>query len=174
MVLTVLDIKDIPKKYIDKFTTHGETIYIDTQKTGFGKKQFMLCPYCGERRAELYYHNNKFCCRSCIGVNIYSYRTNIYDEGGERLILYYILKIAKKLNLKYKDLKFPIRAEDFLFLKPKYMRWEKFAITLKQLTILETMRSKNIFLGYTYSARDIKANLNKEFLKDMDIETVRW
>lgn len=173
MKLLLLDIRDIPKEYKCGITVCGKSIYMSMQKTGFGEKRFMICPKCGRRRVKLYYHNNEFYCRSCIGINIYMNRTNMYDEGGVHLIMYYIVKVAKKLNIEYKDLKFPLSPEDFLFSKPKYMRWEKFVLIVKQLIALEAMRWRAIE-GYTFTATVIKENINEDFLKDMSMDTLKW
>lgn len=53
------------------------------------------------------------------------------------------------------------------------MRGEKFVLTVKQLTILESMRMLNIIYGTSYTPKDIKANLQEEFLKNMSIKSLK-
>lgn len=142
---TVTDIQEIP---------------IEKQKTGFGYKSFFICSECGERRTKLYYKYGMFICRSCCNENIYKHRTNIYDEGGEGLIVYKINKLAKKLGVRATEVKYPISRLDFFDKRPKYMRYKEFEVILSQLEILEELRFNAIFFGTKYSASEINKLIN--------------
>lgn len=142
---TVTDIQEIP---------------IEKQKTGFGYKSFFVCSECGERRTKLYYEFGMFICRSCCNENVYKHRTNIYDEGGEGLIVYKINKLAKKLGVKPSEVIYPINKLNFFDKKPKYMRYKEFEIILKQLEKLEELRFNVIFFDAKYSASEINKLIN--------------
>lgn len=142
---TVTDIQEIP---------------IEKQKTGFGYKSFFVCSECGERRTKLYYKFGMFICRNCCNENVYKHRTNIYDEGGEGLIVYKINKLAKKLGVRATEVKYPISRLDFFDKRPKYMRYKEFEVILSQLEILEELRFNAIFFGTKYSASEINKLIN--------------
>ena len=139
----------------EPMVTEVQDIVIDKQKTGFGYKSFFVCSECGERRTKLYYKYGMFICRSCCDENIYKHRTNIYDEGGEGLIIYKINKLAKKLGVKSNEIIYPINKLNFLYKRPKYMRHKEFETILRQLEILEELRFNVIFLNAKYSASEI-------------------
>lgn len=139
----------------EPMVTEVQDIVIDKQKTGFGYKSFFVCSECGERRTKLYYKYGMFICRSCCDENVYKHRTNIYDEGGEGLIIYKINKLAKKLGVKPNEIIYPINKLNFLYKRPKYMRHKEFETILRQLEILEELRFNVIFLNAKYSASEI-------------------
>lgn len=135
--------------------TDIQEIPIAKQKTGFGNKSLFVCSECGERRTKLYYKFGMFICRSCCDENVYKHRTNIYDEGGEGLIIYKINKLAKKLGVRASEVIYPINRINFLDKRPKYMRYKEFETILSQLEILEELRFNVIFLDAKYSASEI-------------------
>ncbi|MEG2415899.1 MAG: hypothetical protein RR942_13890 [Romboutsia sp.] len=144
----------------ENMVTDIQEIPIDKQKTGFGYKSFFICSECGERRTKLYYKYGMFICRSCCNENIYKHRTNMYDEGGEGLIIYKINKLAKKLGVRASEVKYPVNRFDFIDKRPKYMRYKEFDMILSQLEILEDLRFNVIFQDYKYSASEINKLVN--------------
>lgn len=137
-----------------------EVIKISKQKTGFGEREFFICPKCGKRRQQLYYSKGYFICRCCLDKNIYKYRTNLYDEAGIDLINYKMIKLAQKIKI---DLKFPFEQWDYIWDRPKYMRHEKFERVLRQLMVLQQLRNNALFYNVKYSASQIN-----QILKDVE------
>ena len=171
-----------------KSYTHGgwcnykiQDIFISKQKTGFGERKFFVCPECGERRTKIYCYENKekFKCRSCLDKNIYSERCNLYDGGGTALIEYKFFNLISKLDLKQtcKKRHIPFDARYYGSCKPKYMRYEKFELILKQLTALSAMRDTVILQKCSYSTKYINGLLNSNVLKKLnfiDIPDAIW
>lgn len=158
-IISVLE-KHIGFNSKEPIVTDIQEIPIAKQKTGFGHKSFFVCSECGERRTKLYYKFGMFICRSCCNENVYKHRTNIYDEGGEGLIIYKINKLVKKLGVKPSEVKYPINRLDFYDKRPKYMRYKEFEIILKQLEKLEELRFNVIFFNAKYSASEINKLIN--------------
>lgn len=180
MLLYELDIKDI-RKYIDdnkeSININNTKIYLDRQKTGYGYKTLLICPKCGERRTKLYSKDNETIglrCRSCIGTNIYKNRTDIYDEGGTELIEYKLYKLLKsidyKMSITNKHIPFDYRL--YWNCKPKYMRYNKFILILKQLTALSAMRDRVIIQKCNYDTRYVNALLNSNSLKSLEFNEI--
>lgn len=158
-----------------------QEILISKQKTGFGYKSFFICPICGERRTKVYCYEGKkvFKCRNCIGRNIYSERCNLYDGGGTDLIEYKFFEIISELDLSKTSKKrhIPFDSRYYGPCKPKYMRYEKFELILKQLTALSAMRDTVIFQKCSYSTQYVNGLLNSNSLKKlkiMDIPDIIW
>lgn len=116
-------------------------------------------------------------CRSCRGNNIYKYRTNIYDEGGIELIEYKFYKLLK--NIDYKKVltnkHIPFNYRFYWHCRPKYMKYNKFNLILKQLTSLGAMRDTVILQKYSYSTKEINYILdNVEKLELIEIFDSIW
>lgn len=183
MLLHELNIKDL-KKYIDKdkdyININNSKINLDKQKTGFGYKSFFICPECGERRTKLYSNDNgviELSCRSCIGINIYKNRADLYDEGGTELIEYKFYKLLNKINYKeaLTNKYIPFDYRFYWNCRPKYMRYNKFNLILKQLTSLGAMRDTVILQKYSYSTKEINYILdNVEKLELIEIFDSIW
>ena len=143
----------------NKIKYTGESIYLAKQKTGFGYKTFFICPYCGERRQTLYLdpETKQLMCRCCTDANVYKRRTNLYDEGGTDIIDYKMIKLAKSVNIK---LKYPFKAKDYIYNKPKYVRYEKYLKVIRQLIVLEQLRTDAIFFKARYSTKRINELLD--------------
>lgn len=166
-----IDIRDL-KEYNDDFICiNGQNIKLLLQRTGFGYKKFFQCPLCEKRREKLYKKNQVFICRSCIDINIYKTRTNLYDEKSENLIQYYIKKYITELGIDfYEKDKFGWREvsySNFLSValsrgKPKYMREAKYEYLMKSLFLLDWMYWQSLSGKTNYTARDIKDMLHKE------------
>ena len=166
-----IDIRDL-KEYNDDFICiNWQNIKLLLQRTGFGYKKFFQCPLCEKRREKLYKKNQVFICRSCIDINIYKTRTNLYDEKSENLIQYYIKKYITELGIDfYEKDKFGWREVSYLnFLsvalkrgKPKYMRDEKYSYLIKSLFLLDSMYWKALNRKVKYTAKDIKEILQKD------------
>jgi len=123
----------------DYTLTELQSIDIVKQKTGFGYKKFFKCPYCGQRRQHLYFVAGelKFACRSCININIFRYRCNLYDGKVSNVISYKVAKIMRDLK---KDNSYSMyNLVENIPDKPKYMRWEKYALSVKRLYFLHWM-----------------------------------
>lgn len=166
-----IDIRDL-KEYNDDFICiNGRNIELLLQRTGFGYKKFFQCPLCEKRREKLYGKNQTFICRSCIDINIYKPRTNLYDEKSENLIRYYITKYITELGIDfYEKDKFGWREVSYLnFLsvainkrKPKYMRESKYGYLIKSLFLLDWMYWQALAGRKSYTARDIKDMLHRD------------
>lgn len=116
-----------------------QRIDIVKQKTGFGYKKFFKCPYCGQKRQHLYYVESefKFVCRSCISINVFKYRTNLYDGNVANVITYKVAKIMRDLKADNSYSMYDLVAK--IPQKPKYMRWERYEISVKRLYFLHWM-----------------------------------
>lgn len=123
--------------YQDHITVAEEEIYIDTQNTGYGSKRFFVCPYCGESRQYLYYHNNTFKCRFCANLR---YRcTNEYKDGFEPIDRK-IKGICDKLKVEnYLDY---LNLENRWPPKPYKMRWKTYSDLIFKLRFYQTKRGE--------------------------------
>jgi hypothetical protein len=130
------DFKTISNDYT---LTELQNIDIVKQKTGFGYKKFFRCPYCGQRRQNLYYLESelKFACRSCISINVFRYRCNLYDGKVSNVISYKVAKIMRDLKADNSYSMYDLLEK--IPYKPKYMRWEKYALSVKRLHFLYWM-----------------------------------
>lgn len=156
----------------DYILTELQSIDIVKQKTGFGYKKFFKCPYCGKRRQHLYFATDLkdtpvFACRDCIVSNVYKYRTNLYDGGnGECLIYYKVAKLLKELNAPIERGTMPRIFMCGLLSdipkRPKYMREEKYALTIKRLHFIYWMWNECMCGKQKYNARDINDMLEKK------------
>lgn len=164
-----IDIRDL-KKYDDDFISiNGNSIKLVIQRTGFGYKKFFECPLCGKRRERLYEGNNIFLCRSCINVNIYSSRTNLYDEKGENLIRYKVSQILTELQIDIYErgtYGYVVSMGTFLNIasekeKPKYMREKRYGYLRKSLFFLDWMYWRCVAGIENYSAVEIKQMLEE-------------
>lgn len=168
---------DIAEDRLIVYSRQGaKEIYISKQKTGYGKKSFFKCPNCGERRIKLYTdkRNIDFKCRSCMDKNVYKTRCNLYDGGGTDLIEYKFYKILDKLDKENSttDKHIPFDYRFYWSCRPKYMRYERFELILKQLTALEGMRMTNILQKRTYNTKEINRILTSKKLKELDIKAI--
>lgn len=133
----------------DYSLTELQSIDIVKQKTGFGYKKFFKCPFCGQRRQNLYYSESdlKFACRSCININVFRYRTNLYDGNVANVISYKVAKVMKELNANTSHVSM-FNLIEHIPDKPKYMRWDKYEISVKRLYFLHWMWEQCITKEY--------------------------
>lgn len=117
-----------------------QSIDIVKQKTGFGYKKFFKCPYCGKQRQNLYFAESelKFACRSCININVFRYRTNLYDGNVVNVISYKVAKIMRELKADTSHVSMCDLIEH-IPAKPKYMRWDRYSLSVRRLYFLHWM-----------------------------------
>jgi len=164
----MMDIRNIPAEYKERFNIYDTDIYTSEQKTGFGVKRFMHCPYCDSRRERLYIVNEKaIYCRSCLppGLSIYKGLTHSTD-GGYKEIEYRMKRAAQKYQIPIKA--WPFKYTDVILDRPKYYRLKKWEEGLRVLQILENLRSQSIFFSNRYEAAMIN-KLLENHLYDYDL-----
>lgn len=145
-----------------RVSIYGGAVDIDLQRTGFGYKRLFICPRCGERRAKLVIHNDGVYCRGCVPFDIYAYRRNMYDEGGQRLIEWHMKRIADKAGLSFKyPFKYIYFLEDILKLTPA--KQDAYRDILVKLQMLENMRFSAIFFGRQFTAKHIREYTNPAY-----------
>ena len=130
----------------------SQVIDLAYQKTGYGQKRFLVCPYCSKRVQRLYQEEgNEWQCRKCSGVNPYRGIQNNtkgrYDEIGYRM-----RKIAEKNNISFTH---PFDYLEFAF--DARIQKKKFRESVKVLQALESMRFHSMFFGATYEPKVIRA-----------------
>lgn len=174
-----IDIRDLPNSDDQCVTVliEGETmpynIDISHQITGFGVKQFFICPMCGSRREYLYLKNGELLCRNCLPKKESPYRIiKNSTKGGHRYISYMMHQIAYKYGIKLDG---PFCYLQLALKKPKYMHdstWERVA---RELQMLESFRVQSIpgtlgsYHSRIYKVKDIQYALNHcLYLFDLD------
>jgi len=129
--------------------TFGEKyrISIVKQKTGFGEKTFMICPFCGVKRTRLYISretlNLGFLCWKCYPQDFYKGVTH-HDPGSTRNIVYRMNRLSEEIGVVTK---IPFNPWDYILDRPRYMRHYKWEQFLRRMTILENMRIQSIGAG---------------------------
>lgn len=155
-LFSIIRTSDIPRTYTDGARINSTDITMVPQRVGFGYKRLFLCPRCGARREKLLIYDNRLIlCRECSLVDPYRYRRNLYDEGGTRLIVWHMRKVAGKAGI---ELSFPFKYFNHLdismALSPK--KQERFCEVLQRLQVLENMRFCAIVWDVPFTAADIK------------------
>lgn len=149
-------------------------IYFAQQKTGYGSKNFFICPTCGNRREKLFIINKNVYCRSCSPISPYKGIQNS-TKGGERELAYRISKTAREYQINYK---FPFRYWEYIFDRPKYMRVKKWQDGIRKMQILENMRFQNILYKTNYEPKLInfifKYCLYRHSIKDIHGYIIDW
>jgi hypothetical protein len=168
-------IGDIPTDYnpmdYNPIVIAGKSISLVTKSAGYGSRHFFICPRCGEHRAKLYtYENCVVFCRSCLPLDLYRYRRNMYDEGGTRLISWHLRKLMKTVGVK--DIRLPFCYLDYIDARPRYMRHEKFEKIIKKAQMLENMRWCALLVKQRFTAADIKEYTSDEYLDQHDIHEI--
>lgn len=130
---------------------------LDYQKTGYGKKAFLVCPMCGKRRQYLIVCRNNVCCNDHLLHNG-TFKGGHYNgiqyttKGGMDRIAYTMKKIAEKNYI-------PFRVGDDPTLclirdqRPRYMRKRKFADVIARLNILDELRCTAIIKTFPFGKR---------------------
>lgn len=110
------------------------------KKTNYGERKFFICPICDESKQYLYYVGGIWKCSSCSNLKYKS--TYTYRNGMDYCDLK-IDKILDQLNL-YHDIKY--YTGDLLpYIKPKYMRWEKYNRLRKEMIHWQEERDNRWF-----------------------------
>jgi len=162
----VLDIRTISKveKEAVSVEVYDETIFISSQKTGYGKKLFFDCPKCDNRREKIYIVNRElFYCRSCLPKKLSVYRGVTHTtKGGTGEIQYRMERLAAQYKI---PLEYPFNYISVMMDRPKYYRVEKWDQGMRKLQILENMRGQSIYMSKRYEINIINKALENH-LKD--------
>lgn len=162
---------DLPGKHFE--------IGIDRQKTGIAEKFFLICPKCNTRRTKLYISTERmelgFLCWKCYPGDFYKGSTHC-NPGSRRNIEYRMVRLAEKMGVV---IEIPFNPWHPGLEKPRYMRWEKWAKFIRQMTILENMRIQSIgapMIGIPkkiYSAKTIKYYMDEIMNIDLELEELK-
>lgn len=132
-------------------TGKKNTIQLGHQKTGFGKKQFLLCPYCSRRVEILYHSKSGYKCRMCTGIKHYKGIKNM-TKGGADEIAYRMKQYAYKNEIEFD---FPFNYMSFW--NDVRVKRKSFRNKLIVLQGLENMRFQAIMGKVTYSPKIISS-----------------
>ena len=132
-------------------TGKQNTIEFCYQKTGFGKKRFLMCPYCSKRVEILYRSESGYKCRDCLGIKPYRGIKNM-TKGGADEIAYRMKQYAYKHDITFE---FPF--DYTVFGNDERSRKQSFRDKLMVLQGLENMRFQAIMGKTTYSSKVISS-----------------
>ena len=159
MIVQCLDVNKIKDKVspdhcqLTYTTDQKRPLQVEYQKTGYGKRPFLICPLCGRRFKRLYLCGNVLMCRDCGNVPVYKGIQNNtkggYDEIGYRMQRY----------ADAHDIRFSFPFDYLAFVLDERCSLKSFRLSLKILQGLENMRSQSIFEQKQYSNQTIKAVL---------------
>lgn len=127
------------------------------QKTGYGEKNFFVCPKCGSRRTKLYLYRTLLLCRKCYPIPIYRSIKNV-TPGGYKYIAHKMSVLAQHEGIE-------LKRGPFCYLeysKPKYKHFEKWHMAITKLQALENMRNQAIFFRKRYPLDVIDSVLKEE------------
>lgn len=161
-MLYKIAMKDIPTSYKTGARLYGTNVYFAAQKTGYGTRRLFICPTCDERRMALFRFQGELYCRSCLPFDIYHYRRNLYDEGGTALIYWNMRRLLASVGIT--KITYPFEYQNYLFNRPRYIRQDKYAKTIKKAQMLENMRFCALFFNKTFTAADIRAYTADSFI----------
>lgn len=118
---------------------------IDKQKTRYGEKSFLRCPYCFRSREHIYYIKGSWKCRECGQLKYIS--TTTYRKGME----YCDLKIDKILDKLGVEHKIEYYTGDLVpYIKPYKMRWKTYLKLISELKYWQSERADR-WINYVYS-----------------------
>ncbi len=163
----VLTISDVPHDYVDSVVAGGITVRIVMQRTGFGYRRYFLCPSCSRKCEKLHLLSNGFHCHRCMPFDLYGFRRGLYDEGGDRLITWHMMKLGYTIGID--PIEYPFHYWRYVLERPKSMRQEKYRKTLLKLQILENMRLATLICGCIFTGTDIKKYTSELFIKHFDL-----
>lgn len=132
-------------------TGKQNTIEFCYQKTGFGKKRFLMCPYCSKRVEILYRSESGYKCRDCLGIKPYKGIKNM-TKGGADEIAYRMKQYAYKHDITFE---FPF--DYTVFGNDERSRKQSFRDKLIVLQGLENMRFQAIMGKTIYSSKVISS-----------------
>jgi len=147
------DVKEIADKQEAYFMIEGKAYHLNLayQKTGFGRKAFLLCPKCGSRRTKMYLYGDGLMCRGCLPVRLYRGLTDT-GKGSYKSIAYRMNRLAERNGIQ---LKMPFCYMDYP--KPKGKNADAWSFLLSKLQALENMRNQAIFFNKRYSDKTIRS-----------------
>ncbi len=143
-------------EYIDVTVDKRESlrVFLSKQRTGYGYKNFMICPFCGTRHIRLYLCNQKLMCRKCFPENVYS-GIQHHNKGGNKDIAYRIYRYAAAHGVTIK--RFPFNYWEYD--KPKNRKEASWVNILTVLQALEDMRYQTIAYHKIWNSKTIKSIL---------------
>ncbi len=160
-----IDVMDVQQYFkggnrIFYITDYKRPLVMDHVKVGFGFRNYLICPECGNRFVKLYLCGNRFVCRKCGKVPVYSGIQNT-TKGGYKEIQYRMERYAGKHKIQFE---YPFDYLDFVF-------DQKDPEALRVLQALENMRCQSIFFGVKYSSSTIRSVLSGDhpIMKDDQI-----
>ena len=165
IVLGTLRVSDMPAEYQDTVTVADVTVRITMQRTGFGYRRYFICPNCTRKCGKLNHINlikGALYCQSCIPINLYHVRRNLYDEAGTSLITWHMGKLAPAISGQ--PIKFPFDYNRYPIDPPPNMSRKKYRETLLKLQVLENMRFATLARGTRFTAADIRKYTGKCFI----------
>lgn len=158
------------------FLCNDKPVHVELarQKTGFGYKAFMVCPWCGSRRVELYMYHDELICTDYYPVRVYKTRQDSTDGGYEE-IGYRMNRLAARYGIQIEQ---PFFYYQMIFKKPKYMHQNTWEHILRQLQLLANMRFQALFFKKRYSPKFIRYALKHCLylysLYDMEKYLIYW
>lgn len=180
---TYIDVKDFNKLGCKELQTamiqlksgRKYSIQFSQQKTGYGKKLFLICQGCSSRRTKLFVCGNELLCRECYPLPEYRGIKNV-TPGGYEYIEWRMLMLARSKQI---PLKFPFHYLEYQ--KPKYKHFDKWQEAIKKLQALENMRNQAIFFKKRYTLKTINrvyhgqhSLLKQCSLQELDRYFYRW
>ena len=176
MKLNVKQIIDEVGKDCDQAKVGDLIIGLSEQKTGYGIKKFIICPYCFNRVTDLYIKDQTtMYCRHCSPVSPYRDIQNTND-GSLRDLHYRMDRIGGEFKI---DFDYPFSYQKHISERPKQYNKKKWLEGLTKLQILENMRNSNIFYNKRYSAKIINKTLKRwdtlpHTLKEIESYFIDW
>lgn len=143
-------------KYIDLLVDGRESIriHLSRQRTGYGYKNFMVCPVCGTRHIELFLYSQMLICRNCYPDNIYE-GIQHPKKGGYKSIAYRMQRYASTHGITIK--KFPFNYVDYE--RPINRKESSWVNNLIVLQALENMRYQTFTCHKEWSSNTIRSVL---------------
>ena len=140
-----------------------QNIRFSKVQVGYGFKNFLVCPICGQNRAKLYLEGKLFKCAVCCSVKPYRGIQNT-TKGGNEYLGYKMKRFAHKVGIG--GFEYPF--EYLRHICPKGKNQDKWRYNLKIMQAFENMRSQSIFSGKVWKSETIKSveNGKNKFLNN--------
>lgn len=116
------DLETLQVNYSSQNRSYSHSISIDSQPVHFGGRRiFLVCPMCNQRRKQLYISQSEIGCRKCQCLHYKSQSKTQTERSLDRYI-----KLAKKVEF----------LEIGLCSKRKYQHWKTFSEISKEMEII--------------------------------------
>lgn len=145
-------LKSCKNKLTADYGGHTVKFFFGKVKTGFGVRNYFICPVCGQYRVTLVWNGKMFLCFKCAGINPYE-GIQKSTRGGDEFLLYKMERYAHKRGVE--GFHFPFWYGDYE--RPKRYNQAKWETTMKVLQALEGMRCLSIFFGKIWDAKTIQS-----------------